>query len=97
MGKITSWNNRVLHTLIGGILLLRLVLWTLFNLGIKSNKYVGDVSLNSLSFLNQRLDLRDCKSNSWSNFSHEVPLNGPVIARQALFWINPSFSWKGEL
>ena len=36
-------------------------------------------------FLNQRLDFRDSKRNSWCSFSDVLPLIAPVIARQALY------------
>ena len=44
------------------------------------------------SFLNQRLNFRDSNPNSWYSFSDDVPLVAPVIAKQALYWRDSSFS-----
>ena len=44
------------------------------------------------SFLNQRLDFRDSNSNSWYSFSDDDPLIATVIAIQALYWRDSSFS-----
>ena len=45
-------------------------------------------------FLNQRLNF---SANSWYIFPGDIPFIAPVIARQALYWRDSSFSWKEEL
>ena len=66
--------------------------------GIKLKRYWGCSLFKTLykrqSFLYQRRTRRDSKTTSPYIFSIEEPLIVPVKGRQALYWIDFSFSWK---
>ena len=36
----------------------------------------------------------DSRSNSWEIFLFDVAQTVPVIANQALYWMDPTFAWK---
>ena len=90
--------KKLCFTLKMGMLCTALEVWNECPTGIKWNRYRGCSFLKTLhkrqSFLYQGQSLWGSKPNSWFSFSLGVPLIAPVIARQALYWIDYSQSWK---
>ena len=90
--------KKLFFTLKMGMLYTFLQVWDECLTEIRWKRYWRCSFLKTLSkrqsFIYQSRSLRGCKPYSWYSFPLDAPLIVPVIARQALYWIHSSLSWK---